>query len=460
MTLKISKVIFLIIFTSAFILPIFFVLSQEDNITFTENDPLGERIQLEEELRKLEEQLLKIEGDITKTESEKKTLNNQIYLLKKKIEKFDIQIQQSNTLIKDISLQIGNTEESIDQTNLKIDDSQEKLINILRQIYENDQISILEILFTENELSDFFNNLLSLQTLHSKNRDLLKQIENLKFDLENQKQALDGEKLDLESLLKMQLLQRKDSDTTKKEQEYFLKLTEAQYQTYLKEKAEAQKRAADIRARIFELIGVPEAPKFGEAVEIAKYVESITGVRPALLLAVLTQESDIGKNVGQCYLTNPKEGSGVKAISGAAVSRVMKPDRDVTHFLNICQSLGREYSNTPVSCPMQYGWGGAMGPAQFIPSTWVRYDDRVAEITQKAANPWDIKDAFLAAALYLADYGAAKKTTDAEWKAAMIYFSGSTNTKYRFYGDSVMKIALGYEDDIKAIENNSLGAGI
>lgn len=85
----------------------------------------------------------------------------------------------------------------------------------------------------------------------------------------------------------------------------------------------------------------------------------------------------------------------------------------------------------------------------------VRYKDRVKEITGKEADPWDIKDAFLAAALYLADYGAAKKTYNAEWKAAMIYFSGTTNLKYRFYGDSVMKIAANYQADIEAIEKGS-----
>ncbi|GAH47901.1 unnamed protein product, partial [marine sediment metagenome] len=57
--------------------------------------------------------------------------------------------------------------------------------------------------------------------------------------------------------------------------------------------------AAEIRARIFELIGVPKAPTFGEALDIAKYVEGITGARPAFLLAILQQESAIGKNVGQ-----------------------------------------------------------------------------------------------------------------------------------------------------------------
>jgi membrane-bound lytic murein transglycosylase B len=96
-----------------------------------------------------------------------------------------------------------------------------------------------------------------------------------------------------------------------------------------------------------------------------------------------------------------------------------------------------------------------MGPAQFIPSTWILYKDRVKAITGKPADPWSIKDSFLAAALYLADYGAKKQTYNAEWKAAMIYFSGTTNKRYRFYGDSVIRITKQYEKDIKEIEGTN-----
>jgi len=442
------KFFLLILLISAFSLPNFLILAQGNQTL----NPIEERQQLEEELKKLEAELLKIDEDISKTEKEKKTLQNQIYLLKKKIEKLSLQIQQSNMMIKDLTLQISDTEASINQTSLKIENSHQQLANILRTIYEEDQKSLIEILLSERTLSGFFDNLVALENLNLKNRELLESIKNLKSYLEAQKLSLDEEKADLEKIVKIQTLQKQQSDATKGEQERLLKLTEAQYQKSLKEKEETQKRAAEIRARIFELIGVPQAPTFGEAYEIAKFVEKITGVRTAFLLAVLTQESNIGKNVGQCYLTDFETGEGVKAISGEKVSAVMKPDRDIPHFLKICQELGRDPKNTPVSCPMEFGYGGAMGPAQFIPSTWMKYRERVKEITGKSADPWDIKDSFLAAALYLKDYGADKKTEDAEWKAAMIYFSGTTNKKYRFYGDSVINIARGYEEDIRAIE--------
>ena len=465
------KLVLLFTLILAFVLPNFTGLAQEDEnlAEFCQLDKIEEECQNIEPsecrqiLEKCEEYYRKeserIGLDLTKTEQEKKSLQNKIYILSKRIRNLDYQIYQSNLMVKDLGFQIKDTEGSIENTSLKIEDSKQKLINILRNIYEEDQKSLIEILLSEADLSVFFANLVALEALYSKNQELLQNIKELKNSLEGQKQSLDEEKQELEDLVTIQTLQKQESAKTKGEQEYFLELTETEYQKYLKEKEETEKKATEIRARIFELIGVPEAPTFGEAYEIAKYVEGITGVRPAFLLAVLTQESNIGKNVGQCYLKNPSTGEGVTAFNGKKIWRVMKPSRDVPPFLEITKELGRDPYSTPVSCPMSYGWGGAMGPAQFIPSTWVLYRDKVKAITGKEADPWNIKDAFLAAALYLRDSGAANQTYTYEWRAAMIYFSGTTRrTRYNgygFYGDSVMKITARYQADIEAIESGS-----
>ncbi|MDO8663649.1 MAG: lytic murein transglycosylase [Candidatus Wildermuthbacteria bacterium] len=440
---------------SALFLPNFFIQAQDETGSAAVNlDPVQERQQLEEELRKLDEQLKIMDRDITKTEKEKKTLQNQISLLKQKVSKLNIQIQQSNAMIKDLKLQIADTESSVQQTSFKIGSSQEKLANILRSIYAEDQKSTTEILLSEKKLSDFFDNLVYLGNLSSRSKDLLKDIKNLKSYLETQKQSLDGEKTDLEKVVKMQLLQKQQSESTKKDQESLLKLTDAQYQKMLKDQEVVQKRAAEIRTRLFELIGIPQAPTFGQAYEFAKEVARVTSIRPAFLLAILTQESNIGKNVGQCYLSNTTTGSGVTVSGDKPIAKVMKPSRDVSPFLQVVLELGRDPYNTPVSCPIPSvgGYGGAMGPAQFIPSTWISYKERVKAITGKTADPWDIKDSFLAAGLYLVDYGAGKKTAVAERKAALIYFSGSSSERYGFYGDSVMNIAKQYEADIKELE--------
>ena len=430
----------IIILSLAFLLPSFFLLAQMS--------PIEERQTLEAELRELEEQIVQHDKDIQKTEQEKKTLQNQIYILRNKIQKLDLQIQQSNIIINDLRLQIIDTEGSIEKTSLEIEKVKDRISTILRTIYEEDQRSLVEVLLSEG-VSAFFENLVSLEAIGFKNQELLENIKNLKLSLEDQKQALDDEKEASEKQVLIQTLQKQESETARKEQEYFLKLTEAEYQKYLKEKEETQKKAQEIRSRIFELIGVPEAPTFGEAYEIAKFVSTQTGVKPALLLAVLTQESNIGKNVGQCFLTNSSTGEGVRLKTGEKTSRVMSPSRDVPYFLEITKELGRDPYNTPVSCPMSYGWGGAMGPAQFIPSTWVLYKDKVSAVTGRPADPWNIKDAFLAAGVYLKDLGVLNN----EFNAVMKYFSGSSWSKWEeFYGHSVLAIATQYEADIKELE--------
>jgi len=439
------------IFKIVFILAAAVLLLSPFSVIRAETDPRTERQQLEDQLKELEAKISQYEKDITKTQQEKKTLQNQVYILKKKIETLNLQIKQSNIMIEDLSLQIADTEKSIEQTQLKIEDSQEKLSATLRLIYEEDQRSLVEIILSEPKLSDFFDNLVSLEALSSKSKDLLKDIKALKGDLENQKQSLDSEKEELEGISRMQTLQRQESESTRKDQEKLLELTKGKESEYQKILKISKEMAAQIRTRIFELVGVPDAPTFGEALEIAKYVENTTGVRAAYVLAILSQESNMGKNVGQCYLKDKATGTGTVAKSGKAISRVMKPTRDVEPFMTITAEWSRDPFKTLVSCPMSYGWGGAMGPAQFIPSTWAMYKDRIKAVTG-SADPWKIKDAFVATALYVKDKGAASQTYNDEWRAAISYFSGSVNLTYRFYGDSVMNIAKKYEEDIKSIE--------
>jgi len=414
--------------------------------------PQEEKRILEEELKRVLEEIEKIDQDLSKTQQEKKTLQNEVNILKQKIAKLELQIEQNQLMVKSLGIQISETEKSIDKTSQNIEQKKEQIANILRVVSEEDQKSFFEILLSENSISDFFDSLNQLEVLYSKNQELLNEVKELKTFLETEKTSLGEDKADLEKLLTIQSLQKKESENVKKEKDTLLQTTKGKESEYQRLLSEKQKRAAKIRSRIFELMGVAKAPTFGEAYEIAKYISSITGIRPAFLLAVLYQESRIGQNVGQCYLKNTVTGEGVKVNTGQKVSRVMNPSRDVPPFLTIVRELGREPFETVVSCPMSYGWGGAMGPAQFLPSTWMRYKERISAIVKKTPDPWEIKDSFLAAALYLADYGAAEQIPEKEWRTAMIYFAGTVDTRFRWYGDQVMKKAAEFEEDIKVLE--------
>lgn len=389
-----------------------------------------------------DEQSAKIAEDITKTAQQKNTLQNQISTLKKKVQNLEYQINQGNIMVKDLNIQISDTQVSITKTSSDIEDSKSQISAILRSLYEEDQKPSFVVLL-EGNLSDFFSNLAYLEGLNSKVSDLLENTKNLKSYLEGQMTKMDDEVGQLQKTIALQGLQKKENEQNKKQQEQYLKLTEAQYQQQLKDKQETEQKASKIKAQLFQMVGVSKVPTFGEALEVAKTAANMAGIRPAFLLAVISQESAIGRNVGQCMLVDPNTGAGKKVSSGAATIRVMKPARDVQPFLQLTASLGRDPYNTPVSCwipayvgGLPYGWGGAMGPAQFIPSTWNLFTGQLKNLLGQAADPWGIKDSFVASGLYLADLGASAQTASKESSAASRYYGGSSA-----YARSVMSRA-------------------
>ena len=92
-------------------------------------------------------------------------------------------------------------------------------------------------------------------------------------------------------------MEKKRIEERESERKSLLKITkgkEAEYQKVLQAK---QKDAATIRSQLFLLTGSPDIP-FEKAVELANKAFQKTGVRPAFLLGVIAEESNLGANVG------------------------------------------------------------------------------------------------------------------------------------------------------------------
>ena len=101
-----------------------------------------------------------------------------------------------------------------------------------------------------------------------------------------------------------------------------------------------------------------------------------------------------------------------------------------------------------------------MGPAQFIPSTWKLYADKVAQLTgHDPASPWNNGDAFMATALYLKDASAGcnsiySKQTDRERCGAAKYYAGGRWRTYLWgYGDRVATKAQQFQNDIDVLNS-------
>jgi membrane-bound lytic murein transglycosylase B len=242
------------------------------------------------------------------------------------------------------------------------------------------------------------------------------------------------EQTQLRNLQQVQKLSLEGQEKSKKK---LLTDTQGQEQKFQKMMQQAQTNIAAIKNQLYSLENVGVSMTFERALQHAQAAFNKTGVRPAFLLAILKNESSWGTKVG------------------TGTWRKDMHTRDQGPFLKITQELGLNPDTTPVSKKPWYGWGGAMGPAQILPSVWMLLKDEVSRLTGHVPpNPWQIDDAFMGAAVKLARAGAAAGTRDAEWKAAMIYFAGGnwSNPKYRFYGDNVMDMAGTLQGQIDLIK--------
>lgn len=412
-------------------------------------DTASDQAALEQQLQQIQAQIQQYQAQLSQTTQQKNTLQNKINQLKKQQAVLNLQIQATNLEVNQLGDQISVTQNSIAQNTSKSQDLQSQVAGIIRAINQNDQRPFVYTAVSQGKLSDVFTAFEDYSKVSQGLTSIIDQLKQTNDQLGQEQQQLTDQQGQAENLLSIKTLQQSQLADSVSSQNTLLQQTkgkEADYQIVVND---TKAQAAAIQSRLYQLLGVNTQLTFGQAVVDAQWVQSATGIDPAFLLAILTQESNLGKNVGTCNRPGDPASKSYKVV--------MKPDRDIQPFLQITQSLGMDPNVTPVSCPQknkngtQLGWGGAMGPAQFIPSTWVGYADKVAALTgHSPANPWDIRDAFAASAIKLVA-GGADGTYQGEWNAAMRYFSGGTNVAYRFYGDNVMATTAKYKDDIAAL---------
>jgi len=332
-------------------------------------------------------------------------------------------------------------------------------LQLIRKEREIDNKSIVSLILSQDSISDAYGDIDAFASIKKGIQDSVDEIRGVRVLTQTERKNLE-EKRNQETDTKYELESAKAkveiSEAEKKTLLGISKNKELEYQKVLAEKA---KRRTEILAAIFNLVGGSTKINFETAIIYAKEAQKLFGIDPAFLLAILTQETNLGSNVGQCYLTNVKTGAGVGMNTGKVFPNVMKPmglpgrKGDIDDFFTITTALGRDPFKTRVSCPIAgvAGYGGAMGPAQFIPSTWGGYKSRLKSLLGHDADPWNPKDAFMASAMLLTDKGAIGNIPSLQHIAACKYYGtgGSTCS----YSNSVMKFKIGIQNNIDLLQD-------
>ncbi len=409
------------------------------------------RARLEQELQNVERQILTQSRLVEDKKLERQSLERDVSIIEGQIKQAQLGIQARSVAIMQLTDQIGEKEEVLLILEDKLSKQQASLADLVRKSSRIEDFSLVEVMLSKKSFSEFFKDVATFNAIKESLNESLTILHDIQSDTVQQKTHLESKQETEAEMKRIQELEKRGIEAKEREKEQILTVTKGEELAYKQLLESQQRTAAQLRNALFQLLGGGGGIPFPEAVRLAKYAQVKTGVQAGLILAILEQETNLGSHLGSCVYNDIKGGK-----------EVMHPDRDAPIFLAIAGIQGFEPRTKQVSCPItsngeRYGWGGAMGPSQFIPSTWAIYggivnngngwvysqnDDAIRRMngTSLPANPFNNQDAFLATALLLRDNGA-NGTYANDRLAALRYYAGwggASNPANAFYGNQVM----------------------
>ncbi len=408
----------------AFLIMIFVSMSfVYQNFAFANcNDDLTEeeKKKCEEKEEKYEEKKEKYEKKIEKKEKEKAALQGNLNVVKKNL-------GATKRTIDDVIKDIEEKEKDIERHNAQISSLEDQtllykksLSEAMRKFYfaQNNR-SISSVLEDEGSVR-FLDTTDSLDHLRKQIIVTVNQVLNAKELQEQKKLELENLKKEKEKLL---------AEHKKTESDLLAQSVAVQTEIIKVDMsvAELNAKLSAVEGKLSALLG--ESFDTDDIVDAAKFASKKTGVRKSFILGMLVVETNLGRYTGGCTYKESKMGDANKKI-----------------FKRICKDLDYNYKKKKVSCPLSYGIGGAMGVAQFMPTTWTGYESKIEKYTgHSPADPWSLTDGVMAMAIKLKNDGAGKKS--GEFDAARRYYCGG-NIGRRVcvdYGKKVLYWAENYK---------------
>jgi peptidoglycan hydrolase CwlO-like protein len=399
-----------------FFLSFLLILFLFSTTNFVQADDEDEIMDKKEEY---EEELDDLEEEAEKTETEIQQVNQQIYQTQGVI-------QKTAQSIEELEDEIENKKDSIEKKKKNIA-FKKKILEEYIRLYRRNILELGLATFNLNrDLGQYLRDTEKFEDFQSRIKDALEIIKEEKSAIENEKEEIEGKKEEKDEALESQEQQKRNLVYQENQKKDILA------QTHLSI-AEVKSKINSLNSRLNAFLD--EDFNLGDLIDAVEEAEDETGVRKEFIFAMLDKESDLGRFTGGCEYNKVK-------------SHMKDADRDV--FKDLMDELGYDKDDVKLSCWPGYGYGGAMGIAQFMPTTWIGYKDEISKKTgNKPPNPWRLEDGVMGMAIKLARAGAASKSK--EHYAAKLYYCGGPSSSYwdnkcEAYADTVKSWSEGYDD--------------
>lgn len=223
-----------------------------------EINALNQKIQKQkQQIETLQARQQEYQTKIQQKQRDRATLNNQLDILDNYLAKTQLDIESANLEIDKTSLEIKKIEIDSATLDQNIEQQKQHIASLLRLVYKNDQLSVLEMLLLNNSLSEFLN---QAKYLQNTNQELMNSVAGLREDkerLDSNKAALNEKNTELLALKnkledkKGNLQYEQESKTSILEQ---TRSSEKEYQNLLLQAKREQDQAAAEIASAEQLI--------------------------------------------------------------------------------------------------------------------------------------------------------------------------------------------------------------
>jgi len=190
-------------------------------------------------IEELQKEIDEYNKKIDEAQKEKNTLGNAVKILEITGKKLSADIKLTQNKIDSATLKIGGLELEIDDKQKRIELENSAISESIRKMEETDAFSLVEIILSQNQISDFWKTIQNLEEFQTGMRDDLKELQILKKGLAEKKIDEQDKKRELVNLKTILSDQKKVVEYNKKEKNELLKQTqnkEANYKNLLEEK--------------------------------------------------------------------------------------------------------------------------------------------------------------------------------------------------------------------------------
>jgi peptidoglycan hydrolase CwlO-like protein len=406
---------------------------------------------LEETRKNLNQELTKID-DLSKSKQETdiqvRTLSKEIDSLDSEINSAQKSLDITNKDISSIQAELSETRAYISTLEQTIRAQKALIREYVSSLYVQKEVSLFEVILSQDQLSDLLGSVQKTGVMQDSITESITLISAKEKEIVAEKKHLFDKEEELMALKQSQERQKSLLQQTQEDKETLLAQTKGQqseYESLLKESFATKQNLLNSVRLLGGSDGRPGAISLEEAYALAVRNAARFGnkIRPEYMVGILKVESGLGANVGRSFYKDSLSGCAARPGNNTGI----KYQKEEETFERIVRDLGLPLTQPVSGCPFPNypsGTGGAMGPAQFMPTTWAGYENRLRELKGGPVSPWNIEDAMLAMGLKLLSAVGEQSMAgneSLERRAALCYLGAKCSAKNMWYADRVLNEA-------------------